>query len=464
MTSETILINPQIFREYDIRGIVDRDLSTDFAYLLGRAYATLAKEHGKDRIAVGHDCRHSSEPYARALLSGLSDEGVSGIYTGLGPTPQVYYSLFNRDYGGGIQVTGSHNPSNMNGFKMCLGQSGLAGDAIQDLRARMSDLAGTAPTAPASGEIHEQDLHREYVDDLITRVKPHMGSRKVKVVVDAGNGMGGVTGPEVLRGIGADVVELYGEPDGRFPNHHPDPTVMEYLEDLITKVRETGADIGIGWDGDADRIGAVDEQGNVIFGDMLLLLFARAILEEVPKATIIGDVKCSSVMFDDLRQRGANAVMYKTGHSLIKHKLKELNGELGGEMSGHIFFKHRFYGFDDAVYASARLIEILSKTDKPASELLADLPPRVSTPEIRVECPDEIKFEIAARAQKAFPEFATETIDGVRISFAKGWGLIRASNTQPVLVMRFEAETSKDLEAYRSLTAERVEQIKAALR
>ena len=219
-----------------------------------------------------------------------------------------------------------------------------------------------------------------------------------------------------------------------------------------------------GWDGDADRIGAVDEQGNVIFGDMLLLLFARAILEEVPKATIIGDVKCSSVMFDDLRQRGANAVMYKTGHSLIKHKLKELNGELGGEMSGHIFFKHRFYGFDDAVYASARLIEILSKTDKPASELLADLPPRVSTPEIRVECPDEIKFEIAARAQKAFPELATETIDGVRISFAKGWGLIRASNTQPVLVMRFEAETSKDLEAYRSLTAERVEQIKAALR
>jgi phosphomannomutase/phosphoglucomutase len=290
-----------------------------------------------------------------------------------------------------------------------------------------------------------------------------MGQRKLKVVVDAGNGVGGMVGPAVLRALGVDVKELYCEPDGKFPNHHPDPTVMENVEDLIEAVKTTGADFGIGWDGDADRIGVVDEKGNVIFGDMLVLLYGRAILEEKPGATIIGDVKCSSRLFDDLRARGANAIMWKTGHSLIKSKLKETHGDLAGEMSGHIFFKHRYFGFDDALYASCRLVEIVSKASGPLSTLLSDLKHMESTPEIRFDCPEQVKFQIAREAQAAFSEYNVDTTDGVRITFDKGWGLVRASNTQPVLVMRFEAESPELLEQYESLVRERIEGIKARL-
>jgi len=457
-----MIVPAHIFREYDIRGVVDTDLSEEFARLLGRAYGSLAREHGANNIAVGFDARLSSPGYAAALTRGLTEEGLDVLTTGMGPTPQLYYSIFAKKLGGGIQVTGSHNPPDMNGFKICLGERTLSGAEIQDLYTRVK-AAASRPPAATLGQVTPLPIQEEYIQYLIDNSKPHMGPRRLKVVVDAGNGVAGLVGPRVLRALGLEVIELYCEPDGNFPNHHPDPTVLENIEELIATVRKTGADLGIGWDGDGDRIGAVDEQGRVIFGDMLLLLYGREILREVPGATIIGDVKCSSRLFNDLRRRGANAIMWKTGHSLIKNRLREVHGALGGEMSGHIFFKHRFFGFDCALYASNRLCEIMSRTEGPISSLLADLPPAVATPEIRVDCPEEIKFKIPELARDAFKEFEVETIDGVRITFEHGWGLVRASNTQPVLVMRFEADTPARLSEYQALVTGRIEAIKAKL-
>ncbi|RIL09038.1 MAG: phosphomannomutase [Proteobacteria bacterium] len=457
-------LNPVVFREYDIRGTVDKDLSPEFAHLLGRAYAEMAAENGRNNIAIGYDCRLSSPEYAQALARGIADGGLYVTLTGMGPTPQLYFSIFDQQYGGGIQVTGSHNPADMNGFKICLGTQTLSGAQIQEIRQRMTRLLNTA-TQPGvkKGRIGEFDIQPIYIKKLIENSKPHIGRRKLKIVVDGGNGVGGMVGPQVLRGVGAEVIELYCEPDGRFPNHHPDPTVLENIEELIEKVRETKADFGIGWDGDADRIGVVDEHGQVVFGDMLLLIFGREILKTVPNATIVGDVKCSSLLFDDLSAKGAQAVMWKTGHSLIKGKIKELNAELGGEMSGHIFFKHRYFGFDDALYSSLRLAEIISATDKPFSALLSDLPKMYSTPEIRVECPEEIKFQIPDEIKKAFAAQKVDTTDGARIMFESGWGLVRASNTQPVLVLRFEAQDPKLLEEYKSLVTAKLEEITRTL-
>ena len=456
-------VNPHIFREYDIRGIVDSELSEEFAYLLGRAYATLANEKDAKQIAIGHDCRHTSRPYAEALARGISDEGIDAVIIGMGPTPQLYWSIHEKGFDGGIQVTGSHNPPNMNGFKICLGTQTLSGEAIQDLKRRFEIVNQSEPAATNKGSIDELNVREDYIQNLIANSKPHMGPRPIKVVVDAGNGVGGLIGPEVLRGIGVEVIELFCEPDGNFPNHHPDPTVLSNLETLIKTVKETGANCGIGWDGDADRIGVVDENGEVIFGDMLVLIYSRQVLKEVPGTTIIGDVKCSSMLFSDIAARGGSPIMWKTGHSLIKNKLREVGGALGGEMSGHIFFKHRFYGFDDALYCSSRFVEILSNTDTPASKLLADLPKVVSTPEIRVDCPEELKFKIAERAKTAFNEYQVDTIDGVRIEFEHGWGLVRASNTQPVLVLRFEAKDKEHLDKYQEIVTSRIEEIKKEL-
>jgi phosphomannomutase / phosphoglucomutase len=456
-------IPEHIFREYDIRGIVDKDLSAEFAYILGRSFASKVKEHGTGTVAIGRDCRISSPAYAAALAEGIASEGLKVVLTGMGPTPQLYYAIFEGNLAGGIQVTGSHNPSDMNGFKMCIGTHTLSGEEIQDLKARCLKLATASKPSVDKSLIVENDLRAKYTEMLINNSKPHMGKRKLKVVVDAGNGVGGLVGPTVLRALGAEVIELFCEPDGTFPNHHPDPTVPENLEHLIKKVKEVGADLGIGWDGDADRIGAVDEKGEIIFGDMLLLIYGRALLESIPHPTIIGDVKCSSRLFDDLNSRGAKAIMWKTGHSLIKGKLKEVSGDLAGEMSGHIFFKHRYYGFDDAMYSSSRLLEILSHTEKKCSELLGDLPPAFSTPEMRVDCPEELKFKIAEKAQSAFAEEKVITIDGVRITFADGWGLVRASNTQPVLVMRFEASSPAALERIQNQVISKIEEIKASL-
>jgi phosphomannomutase/phosphoglucomutase len=350
----------------------------------------------------------------------------------------------------------------MNGFKILLGKQTLSGSDIQDLKARCQNVLNTTPSGKR-GAISNLEVRQSYINYIIDNCKAQIGPRKLKVVVDAGNGVGGLVGPEVLRGLGVEVIELYCDPDGRFPNHHPDPTELKNIKDLVKAVKDHKADFGIGWDGDADRIGVVDEKGEAVFGDMLLLIYGRSILREKPGATIIGDVKCSSQLFDDLKARGANAIMWKTGHSLIKAKLKETHGDLAGEMSGHIFFKHRFFGFDDSLYSSARLIEIMSNHQDDFSSLLSGLKPMVSTPEMRVDCPEAIKFKIASEAQNAFKEFKVDTIDGVRVTFDRGWGLVRASNTQPVLVMRFEAESPELLEVYRKTVVDRIENIKASL-
>ncbi|MCB0309964.1 MAG: phosphomannomutase/phosphoglucomutase [Bdellovibrionales bacterium] len=455
-------INPDIFREYDIRGTVDTDLSTEFAKLLGRAYARLAIAEKCYRIGVGFDCRLTSEAYAHAFAEGLATEGLQALITGMGPTPQLYYSIHKYKLGGGVQITGSHNPPDMNGFKLCLGTDTLTPQQIQELRIKMLELRDTSGSTEI-GEISSIDVRQEYIREIAVNCKPHMGSRKLKVVVDAGNGVGGLVGPQVLRELGVDVIELYCDPDGTFPNHHPDPTVLENIRELQQRVISEKADLGIGWDGDADRIGVVDEKGQVIFGDMLLLIYARDILSREKNAIIIGDVKCSALLFEDVEKRGGQALMWKTGHSLIKSKLKECNGAIGGEMSGHIAFKNRYYGFDDAIYSSSRLVEIVSQSEQPLSDYLKDLPQVVSTPEIRIDCPEDVKFLLATKAQDAFPEYKVDTTDGVRIQFESGWGLVRASNTQPVLVMRFEADNQANLDKYRKLVTSRLEEIKGSL-
>ena len=465
MDTSKITINPNIFREYDIRGNVDTDLTSEFAFLLGRAYAGLAIENGKNNISIGYDCRNSSPSYAEALANGIVAEGLNAEILGMGPTPQLYFSLFSRNFGGGIMVTGSHNPPSMNGFKICLGQQTLSGADIQDLKARVLKIQHQAVNA-TPGNVTKGDIQADYINNLIENSKPHVGERKLKVVVDAGNGVGGMVGPAVLKALGAEVIELYCDPDGNFPNHHPDPTELKNIKVLRDTVIKEKADFGIGWDGDADRIGVVDEKGTPIFGDMLLLIYAREILKEKPGSTFIGDVKCSSLLFSDLKKRGANAIMWKTGHSLIKNKLRETNGDLAGEMSGHIFFKHRFYGFDDALYASARFYEVMSHFNGKCSELLQGLPKMVSTPEIRVDCAEEIKFKVAAGMQKAFeniPGVTVDTTDGARVTFNDGWGLVRASNTQPVLVMRFEAESEERLAEIQEVVQSKVEQVKQSI-
>lgn len=459
-----------IFREYDIRGVVGVDFDAELAQALGRAFAHKVREtHGATDgaraaalvVAVGYDCRLTGEELRQALTAGIRAGGVSVLDTGMGPTPQLYHAVVSRELAGGIQVTGSHNPADQNGFKMMVGLKTLSGSDIQDLKQYVLQN-GPGDGNPAPGATVETvDARAPYIEELIARSKPHLGNaRRVKVVCDGGNGVGGLVGPAVLRGLGCEVIELFTEPDGRFPNHHPDPTVLENIVELRERVVKEKADLGIAWDGDADRIGVVDERGEPIFGDMLLVIFGRQLLREVAKPTIIGDVKCSELMFNDLRERGATTVMAKTGHSLIKAKLKELHAELAGEMSGHIFFAHRYYGFDDALHASARLIEIVSSTAAPVSSLLADLPKMVSTPEIRVDCPEQVKFLVAGRAKERFAEYEVNTLDGVRITFPKGWGLVRASNTQPVLVMRFEAETDSLLSEYQSLVEGRIQALR----
>ncbi len=455
-----------IFREYDIRGVVDTDFDEELARALGLAYAAkvlASRPSGAEpRVGVGYDCRLSGEKLRRALTDGLVRGGVSVVDSGMGPTPQLYFTVVSLGLEGGIQVTGSHNPGDQNGFKMMIGQKTLSGDDIQDLKKRV--LGNPTPARPFdAARVETFNARDEYIRELIERAKPQMGTKKVKVVVDGGNGVGGLVGPALLRGLGCEVIELYTDPDGRFPNHHPDPTVLENIRELRARVVSEKADLGIAWDGDADRIGVVDEKGEPIFGDLLLVIFGRQLLKEVKSPTIIGDVKCSELMFRDLEERGAKTVMAKTGHSLIKAKLKELHAELAGEMSGHIFFAHRWYGFDDALHASARLIEIVSQTPAPLSSLLSDLPKMFNTPEIRVDCPDEVKFRVAEKAQASFSDFEVNTLDGVRITFPNGWGLVRASNTQPVLVMRFEADSPGRLEEYQRLVEDRITQLRKEL-
>jgi phosphomannomutase/phosphoglucomutase len=444
-------VNPNIFREYDIRGQIPQELNAEVAFQLGLAFGTYYQQHGVKSISLGHDCRLSSPMLYKALENALMSCGLEVIKLGMVPTPLLYYSLFKLGLEGGVQITGSHNPPDYNGFKICLHKTTIYGDEIQKVRA----ISEAGPFAKGRGSSRETDVIKPYIEYLQKNLP--QAQIKRKVVVDAGNGVGGLVAPQVYENMGVEVVKLYCEPDGRFPNHHPDPTVPKYMADLIKKVAESSADFGIGLDGDADRIGVVDRKGRIIWGDQLLLIFSRFILKEHPGATIVAEVKCSQVLFDDIEKHGGKAIMWKAGHSLIKGKMKEEHAALGGEMSGHLFFADRYFGFDDAIYAGARLIEILTHTEQELHEFLADVPVMVNTPEIRMDCPDEKKFKVVANLVADFKkDYQVIDIDGARVVFEDGWGLVRASNTQPVLVLRFEARTQERLEAIKQLFMEKV--------
>lgn len=434
-------INSSIFREYDIRGIVGKDLDEDIVRTLGRAIGTYFLGRGKREVALGRDCRLSSPSFAEALSSGLLSTGCNVTDLGIIPTPVLYFCIFYKKLEAGVMITGSHNPPEHNGFKMMSGEDTLSGLDIQEIWA----IVEGARFAEGTGARRAYDLIPEYRDYILGNVKI---ARKLKVVVDAGNGTGGVVAVPLLRDLGCDVVELYCDMDGRFPNHHADPTLPEAMKDLTAKVLETGADLGIGYDGDADRIGVIDDKGSLIWGDQLMIVFARDLLPTHPGAAVISEVKASKVLYDEIARLGGKPVMWKTGHSLIKKKIREEKALFAGEMSGHIFFADRWFGFDDAIYASARLLEILAKTERKLSEILSDLPKTFTTPEIRIYASDEVKFRIVDEVRKELAKtHPVIDIDGVRALFPKGWGLVRPSNTQALLVLRFEGETEADLEA-----------------
>ncbi|HUI82505.1 MAG TPA: phosphomannomutase/phosphoglucomutase [Bryobacteraceae bacterium] len=433
-----------IFREYDIRGVADAELLDSDIQLLGQAFGTYLQRHAGKKVALGRDTRLSSPRLHDALLRGLVASGCAITDIGVVPTPVLYYAVFHLGADGGVMITGSHNPPEFNGFKTVCGASTIHGEAIQEIRR----LIETGDLARGSGSVTEADVVTPYVDEVAAQFR---FPRRVKVVVDAGNGTGGPVMHRILAKLNAEATEMFFEMDGRFPNHHPDPTVVSNLEPLIAKVGEVRADLGIAFDGDTDRIGAVDDAGNVIYGDQLMIIYGREILTRKPGATFIGEVKCSQLMYDDLAARGGNPIMWKTGHSLIKAKMKETHAELAGEMSGHMFFADRYYGFDDALYAACRLMEIVAASGHPLSAQLSDLPKTVTTPEIRFDCPDELKFEVVRLAAAELQSrHKTVDVDGVRVLFPEGWGLVRSSNTQPVLVMRFEATTPELLRKYRS--------------
>ena len=451
-------INPQIFREYDIRGVVDKDLTLDIVRRLGQGFGAHMAQLDQRELVVGRDGRLSSEAFEKALIEGLVFTGCHIVNIGLCPTPVYYFSIFHLDKNGGMMVTGSHNPPEFNGFKVSVGKSTIFGEEIQKLR-RLIDK-GEFPAG--KGNLSKREIIRPYQDYIKKNI--HI-EKKLKVVIDAGNGTAGAVAGPLLRDLGCELEELYCDVDGRFPNHFPDPTIPENLSVLIDRVKKTRADVGIGYDGDADRIGVVDDQGNIIWGDQLMILFSREILKGKKGATFVAEVKCSQNLFDDIQKHGGKAMMWKTGHSLIKEKMREEKAALGGEMSGHIFFADRYFGYDDAIYASCRLIEILSKTDKKLSGLLRDVPKTLITPEIRVDCPDEIKFRVVEGVREALRKDHTVIdVDGVRVKFEDGWGLVRASNTQPALVLRFEALTRDRLNEIKKFVETKVQEAVSALK
>lgn len=447
-------VNPLIFREYDIRGTVGEDLTFEVAKLIGRGFATYLREKELKDIVVGRDCRLSSDDLFNSLSEGLLEAGCNVIDIGIVPTPLLYFALFHLNPDGGVMITGSHNPPDFNGFKLCVGKDTIFGEEIQ----KVSKIVQKESFAKGKGTLQSYPtIIDEYKEHIANMIK--LGKRNPKVVIDAGNGTASIVAVDLLKSLGAEVIPLYCEMDGNFPNHHPDPTIPKYLIDLIEKVKETDADAGIAYDGDADRIGVVDEKGEIIWGDKLLLIFARDLLKRKPNSKIIYEVKCSMLLEKDIIQHNGIPLMWKAGHSLMKGKMKETKAELAGEMSGHIFFADEYFGYDDAIYASCRLLRILSNTEEALSSFLSDLPITYSTPEIRIECPDEIKFQVIERLKKELAtEFKIITIDGVRVEFEDGWGLVRASNTQPVLVLRFEATSQERLEEIQAFLMKKVKE------
>jgi phosphomannomutase/phosphoglucomutase len=450
-----------LFREYDLRGVVGSELTVEMAERVGRAYATYVAGRGVKTISLGRDGRLSSPSLHRSLLKGLLDGGLDVIDIGVCSSPLVYFSLFTLPVGGGIMITGSHNAAEYNGFKICVGKEAIHGEAIQELRRVMEKGVFVS----GAGRLSEHAIIPDYLA-YIKKSFAGVNAHRLHVVIDCGNGAASLVAKQALELLGCKVTGLYCDLDGRFPNHHPDPTVLDNLSDLMQAVKDHKADVGIGYDGDADRIGAVDERGGVLWGDRLLVVYARDILAVKPGGTIISEVKASQSLYDDIAAKGGRPIMWKTGHSLIKAKMKEESAVLAGEMSGHMFFADRYFGYDDAVYASCRLIEILAKATQPLSALVADLPKTVVTPEIRVDLPDAVKFDVVRSIQAKLAGYLEAkqglgpehlrlrdliTIDGVRAIFDDGWGLIRASNTQPALVLRFEAISTARMNAIRSL-------------
>ena len=450
-------MKPTIFREYDIRGVVDKDITDEDVVVLGKAIGTYMDKAGVRRICLGRDCRLSSDRYRDLLVEGLVATGREVIDIGVCPTPLLYFSVFHFDVDGGVMITASHNPPEYNGFKVMVGKSTIWGPEIK----KLYEIATSGQFASGTGAVEPREIIPPYIDYVSSNVRI---SRPVSLAVDAGNGTGGPVAVPLMQRLGLEITPLYCEMDGRFPNHEPDPTVEENLEDLRKTVVEKGLELGVAYDGDCDRVGVVDEKGQIIYGDMLMAIFARAILAEHPGATFIAEVKCSKNLYDDIARHGGKAIMWRTGHSLIKQKMLETGALLAGEMSGHMFFKDRWFGFDDGIYASVRLVELVSASSEPLSTWLKDMPPTYSTPEIRVECPDEIKFKVVEHVKNQLADkYEVIDVDGVRVNFPDGWGLVRASNTQPALVLRFEATSPERLEEIRALIEEAVAKAKASV-
>ncbi|MCF8146580.1 MAG: phosphomannomutase/phosphoglucomutase [Deltaproteobacteria bacterium] len=445
-------MKPHIFREYDIRGTVPDELNQATVRLLGNAMAAYYLDRRATRISLGRDCRLSSPELAAWLASALIASGMEIVDIGMVPTPLLYFSVHHLGLDGGIQITGSHNPPAFNGFKLCLGKMPVYGKEIQKIRR----IGETGNFRTGTGNLEKTDVTEAYIDYVAENIRP--GPVRRKVVVDGGNGAGGPVGARIYRRLGFETLPLFCEPDGAFPNHHPDPTIPENLEALMKRVTEAGADLGIAFDGDADRIGVVGPEGDIIWGDQLMIIFSRDLLSRHPGAAVIGEVKCSQTLYDDVAAHGGRAIMWKAGHSPVRQKMKDEAALLAGEMTGHIFFKERYFGYDDAIYAGARLLEILSKTDQSIEALLSGVPPMTATPEIRIDCPDDRKFEVVAAITEEFRKtYEVIDIDGARIRMDRGWGLVRASNTQPALVLRFEATDPTRLEEIRRIFMDQVE-------
>jgi phosphomannomutase/phosphoglucomutase len=439
-------MNPHIFREYDIRGVADRDMPDELARNLGRAIGTFLGRREARRAVLGRDCRLSSPRLHAAIRAGMLETGIDLVDIGVAPTPLMYFTVWHKDLDGGVHITGSHNPPEDNGVKMMAGKGTLHGEDIRRLRAMIEardfDLG-------RRGSVVEIDPIPAYAGYMRGNVR--LTRNDVRFAVDAGNGAGGPAAIAAMRAVGLSPVEMLCEPDGTFPVHHPDPSMPENLELLRARVLGDRLELGIAYDGDADRIGVIDARGDVMWGDRLMVVFARAILGDRPGAPILGEVKCSQTLYDDVAAHGGRPILWKTGHSLIKAKMKEEGALLAGEMSGHVFFADRYYGFDDAIYASLRLVEILAAEKRPLHEIVADLPKTFTTPEIRVPCSDDHKFDVVRSILDRYREtHDVVDVDGARILFDGGWGLVRASNTEAVLVMRFEAATEPRLAEIRA--------------
>lgn len=449
-------MNKNIFREYDVRGTVGDDLTDESVRLIARGTAAYFRAHDKKAAVICRDNRLSSGDFRDIFVSELNRAGVDVVDVGLAPTPAFYFAC--REYApdeAGVMITGSHNPPEFNGFKIVCGHGTIFGDEIRSIYDII--VAGGFPIG--AGSVEERDVLSDYREALLARVTVE---RPVRIVADAGNGTAATVMPEILADAGCDAEGLFCEVDGTFPNHFPDPTLPENLADLRARVAESGAEVGVAFDGDSDRIGAVDEKGRIIWGDRLLALYARRVLSENPGGKVIFEVKCSQALIEEIERLGGVPIMWKTGHSLIEAKIAEEEAMLAGEMSGHIYFADRYFGFDDAIYSALRLAELLSTADKSLSEMLDEMPQYHATPEIRVPCPDDVKFDVVEKVKKFFGDdygYEVITVDGARILFGDGWGLVRASNTQPVLVLRFEAKTEKRLNEIREVVETEVDKL-----